>query len=54
MKKSTIVQYLRELGTRLQQSTKLVVGGSSALILQDLLSRSTEEIDVVDEVVARD
>ena len=50
MKKNTIEQYLRELGTRIQQSTRLVIGGSSALILQDLLSRGTEDVDVVDEV----
>ncbi|MCA9775261.1 MAG: hypothetical protein KC800_01035 [Candidatus Eremiobacteraeota bacterium] len=50
MKKHTIEQYLRELGTRLQTPASVVIGGSSALILQDLLSRATEDIDVVDEV----
>ena len=50
MKKNTIEQYLRELGTRIQEPTRLVIGGSSALILQELLRRNTEDVDVVDEV----
>jgi Nucleotidyltransferase of unknown function (DUF6036) len=50
MKKTLIEQYLRELGTRLQHKVKLIIGGSSALILLELLSRATEDIDVVDEV----
>jgi len=53
LKKSTIEQYLREMGVRLQESTPLIIGGSSALILQDLLSRHTEDVDVVDEVPAK-
>lgn len=50
MKKSTIQQYLRELGLQLLHPARAVIGGSSALILQDLLSRNTEDIDLVDEV----
>lgn len=50
MKKNTIEQYLRELGTRIQAPATLVIGGSSALILNGLLSRATEDIDIVDEV----
>jgi uncharacterized nucleotidyltransferase DUF6036 len=50
MKKATIEQYLRELGEELQKPTDVIIGGSSALILQGLLSRNTEDIDLVDQV----
>lgn len=50
MRKSTIEQFLREMGARLQRPTEMIVGGSSALILQGLLTRNTEDVDVVDEV----
>jgi hypothetical protein len=46
----TIRQYLRDLGTRMHHPTRIVIGGSGALILQDWLTRSTEDVDVVDEV----
>lgn len=46
----TIRQYLRELGTRLTTGAEVVIGGSSSLILAGLLQRTTEDIDVVDEV----
>ena len=50
VKKTVIEQYLRELGTRMRLPTELVIGGSSALILHDLLNRATKHIDLVDEV----
>lgn len=55
MEKTTpdqIRQFLRELGTHIRSRTRLVLGGSSALILQGVLIRKTEDIDVVDEVPA--
>lgn len=45
-------QYLRDLGQRLQHGARLELGGSIALILNGSLSRSTEDIDVVDEIPA--
>jgi hypothetical protein len=48
----TILQFLRELGDRLQSPARLDVGGSSALILAGLLSRATDDIDAVNEVPA--
>lgn len=50
LKKLTIEQYLRELGTTISSPAKVIIGGSSALILKDLLARNTEDIDIVDEV----
>lgn len=52
VKKDTVLQYLRELGSQLSEPARIVVGGSSALILAELLSRNTEDIDLVDEVPA--
>src|SRR5258706_3110000 len=48
----TILQFLREVGERVPVPARLDIGGSSALILRSLLSRATEDIDVVDEVPA--
>jgi hypothetical protein len=45
-----VQQMLRELGARLRQPVRIEVGGSIALILPGYLSRSTEDIDVVDEL----
>jgi hypothetical protein len=42
--------FFHELGAHIHRSTKLEVGGSIALILPGHLSRTTEDIDVVDEV----
>jgi hypothetical protein len=42
--------YLRELGTSLDKTVQVNVGGSAALILPGLLARRTEDVDVVDEV----
>ncbi len=49
-KRETILDLLRQLGRETPVSCKLVIGGSSALILQNLLQRSTEDIDLVDEI----
>ena len=46
----TILQFLRDLGQRLESPAAITIGGSTALILANLLSRRTEDIDVVDEV----
>ena len=40
----------RELGQRLREPATIVVGGSMALMAAFLLSRRTEDIDVVDEL----
>jgi hypothetical protein len=48
----TILQFLGELGDRLQSPARLDVGGSSALILAGLLSRATDDVDAVNEVPA--
>ncbi|MEM6562340.1 MAG: DUF6036 family nucleotidyltransferase [Planctomycetota bacterium] len=40
----------RDLGQAVHRPCTLDVGGSSALILRDLLRRETEDIDVVDEL----
>jgi hypothetical protein len=43
---------LEELGQRIRRPVRLKIGGSAALILPGLVSRHTEDIDVVDEVPA--
>ncbi len=43
-------QMFREIGTRVQSSFRLYVGGSIALIIPGCLSRATEDIGVVDEL----
>jgi hypothetical protein len=45
-----VLQFLRELGQSLAASASINIGGAVALILADLLSRRTEDIDVVDEI----
>jgi len=42
--------FLREIGTQVRRTTRVVVGGAIALILHRLLSRATTDIDLVDEV----
>ncbi len=49
-KSETVLQFLRELGSSLQQNTRIEIGGSIALMLAARLSRRTEDIVVVDEV----
>ena len=46
----TVKQLLREAGLRIRTSTRVNIGGSISLILKGYLSRSTEVIDVVDEL----
>ncbi len=43
-------QFLRELGTRIARPTTITMGGAASLVLQGLISRATEDIDLVDEV----
>lgn len=47
-----VEQFLRELGTAVLTPAHLEIGGSVALILAGLMSRHTEDIDVVDEIPA--
>lgn len=47
-----VLQFLRELGLGLRHPARVAVGGSASLILTGMLSRGTEDIDVVDEVPA--
>jgi hypothetical protein len=46
----TIKQFLRELSVHVRKPIRLDIGGSAALILPLLLSRRTEDVDIVDEV----
>jgi hypothetical protein len=48
----TVRQYLRELGTHIHHPVSLPIGGAVALILEGLLSRATQDIDIVDGVPA--
>src|SRR5262249_50726569 len=48
----TIKQFLRELSTHIRKPLRLDIGGSIALMLLNLLSRRTEDVDIVDEVPA--
>jgi hypothetical protein len=45
-----VLAVFREIGTRLRQPAELLVGGSTALILESLIVHQTEDIDVVNEV----
>jgi hypothetical protein len=47
-----IKQFLRELSVHIRKPTRIEVGGSVALMLPLLLSRRTEDVDIVDEVPA--
>jgi hypothetical protein len=46
----SIFEFLEELGGRLRAPARVYIGGSVALIVPQLLSRSTDDIDVVDEL----
>src|ERR1039458_6804653 len=46
----TILEFLRELGAAIKEPARLEIGGASSLILNGLLSRATDDIDVVNEV----
>ena len=45
-----VKQFFRELAQHVQHPVRLAVGGAVALILPGLLSRRTEDIDIVNEV----
>jgi hypothetical protein len=47
-----VLEFFRQLSRRVRKPTVLNVGGSLALILRGLLSRNTEDADVVNEVPA--
>jgi hypothetical protein len=49
-KPEVVLQFLRELGTHLPRPARVYVGGSASLIIAGLLSRQTEDVDLVDEV----
>ena len=51
-KPQDVQQLLRELGARTTRPARIVIGGSAALILCEVLDRQTEDVDVVDEVPA--
>lgn len=48
--RDNILRFLRDVGRKLTQETKIIIGGSSSLILDQLLQRATEDVDLVDEV----
>lgn len=48
--RDSILRFLRDVGRNLTQETKIIIGGSSSLILDQLLQRATEDVDLVDEV----
>jgi len=49
-KPETILQFLRDLGVRIRTPARVFIGGSAALILPRMLFRTTDDIDVVDEL----
>lgn len=48
--RDNILGFLRELSLNLTVETKIVIGGSSSLILDYLLQRATQDVDLVDEI----
>ena len=50
LRKEQIEQFLRELGTGIDQPTSIIIGGSVALTLQGFPRKPTDDIDVVDEI----
>ena len=51
-KPQDVQQLLRELGARMTRAARIVVGGSAALVLRELLEKQTDDVDVVDELPA--
>lgn len=45
-----ILSFLREISLGLTVETRIAIGGSSALILDHLLQRATQDVDLVDEI----
>ena len=48
----TLFQMLRDLGRRVQIETTLTIGGSLSLMMDALIIRKTDDVDLVDEVPA--
>ena len=48
----TVLQLLREISSHVTAPTRLVIGGSIALVLSGDLMRFTQDIDIVDELPA--
>jgi hypothetical protein len=51
-KPEAVIEFFRDLGSRIVRPARLEVGGSTSLILLANLSRQTDDIDAVDEVPA--
>ena len=51
-KPQTLIEFFRTLSRHIRQPTQLIVGGSVALMLSGLLSRQTDDVDVVNEIPA--
>ena len=49
---NTVKQLLRELSAHVTQPTRLIIGGSVAMLLAGHLARHTDDIDIVDELPA--
>jgi hypothetical protein len=49
----TIRQFLRELGSAIAHPATITMGGAASLVLRGLLSKATEDVDVVDEIPAQ-
>lgn len=47
-----ILEFLRKISLRLPTETRVVIGGGSALILDHLVQKITEDVDLVDEIPA--
>jgi hypothetical protein len=47
---NVFLQMLREMGTRLSTPASIVIGGSIALMMDGLITRTTDDADVVNEV----
>lgn len=50
MNVDTIKQYLRDLGSQMIREEEITIGGSCAISLQGLPFRTTDDMDVVDEI----
>ena len=51
-KPDTVMRLLRDVSAEVTTPTRMLIGGSIALILRGYLARHTEDLDVVDEVPA--
>jgi hypothetical protein len=48
----SLLQMLRELGTKITAPTSVTIGGSLTLMLDSLIARATDDADIVDEIPA--